>query len=233
MTRLKRGLEGAMLTVLAGGMVAVLVLIFWVVPNEATMGLAQRIFYVHVSAAVTAFLAFFVVFAASVAYLGCGRAVWDRVARAAAELGVLFSAMVLATGPIWARPVWGAYWRWEPRLTTMLILFCAYVAYLIMRGHGGDSEAGPRLGAVMGVAAFLNVPLVYYSVRLWAPNQQLHPVHVELEPWMRLTLGLTLAVFGLLFALLLVRAVRLQRLSEEVETLLDELGRREADRGRR
>ena len=189
-------------------------------PTEKVMGDTQRIFYFHVPAAVSAFICFFLVFLGSVQYLRTRYAHWDRLALCAAELGVLFGLIVLVTGPLWAKPIWGVYWRWEPRLTSMLIAFSFYVAYLMVRTHGASAGQAPRLAAVLGVVAFINVPLVYYSVDLWAADQQLHPQrNVGLEPEMRYALWVCFAAFFLLLALLLKRRIELAKIEEAVEKM--------------
>jgi heme exporter protein C len=202
-------------------MLAAQYMAFLYAPTEPNMQMAQRIFYFHVPAAITAFLAFALVFICSVAYLKTEARCWDRVAYGAAEIGVLLSVIVLVTGPIWAKPVWGVYWRWEPRLTSMLVLFCMYAAYLMVRRYGTDDGKTPRLAAVLGIVAFANVPLVYFSVNMWAADQQLHPQRVELAPEMRATLWVAMAAFMLLFIVLLDRNVRLQLCAERVSDLRD------------
>ena len=204
-------------------MIAALALVFLYVPTEKEMGLVQRIFYFHVPSAISAFVAFFLVFLGSVQYLRTQAAKWDRLARCAAELGVLFSVIVLITGPIWARPIWGVYWRWEPRLTSMLIMFSLYVAYLMVRSYGADSTRTPRLAAVLGILAFANVPLVYYSVNLWAAEQQLHPQKVALAPEMKYTLYICYGAFFLLFFFLLKRRLELEKVADELTQLRQQL----------
>ena len=201
------------------GMLAALYAVFLYVPTEKEMGLVQRIFYFHVPSAASAFLAFFLVFVASIQYLRTQAAKWDRLARCAAELGLLFSIIVLVTGPIWARPIWGVYWHWEPRLTSMLIMFTMYTTYLMVRKYGRDSARTPRLASVLGIAAFANVPLVYYSVNLWAAEQQLHPQRIELAPEMKYTLSICLCAFFLLFAFLLERSLELEKIADTLTRL--------------
>src|SRR5262249_3233844 len=111
-------------------MLAALYLVFMVVPTEQQMGIVQRIFYFHVSSAWMAFIGFFLVAGAGAAFLWNGSRAADRLAEAAAEVGVLFCSLVLVTGPIWARPIWGVWWTWDPRLTMTVILWAIYVSYL-------------------------------------------------------------------------------------------------------
>ncbi len=204
-------------------MIAALALVFLYVPTEKEMGLVQRIFYFHVPSAVSAFVAFLLVFIGSIQYLRTQAAKWDRLARCAAELGVLFSAIVLVTGPLWARPIWGVYWRWEPRLTSMLIMFSLYVAYLMVRSYGADSTRTPRLAAVLGILAFANVPLVYYSGNLWAVEQQLHPQRIALDAEMKYTLYVCFGAFFLLFSFLLSRRLELEKVADELTRLKQQL----------
>ena len=189
-------------------------------PTEKIMGDTQRIFYFHVPAAISAFICFFLVFLGSVQYLRTQYAHWDRLALCAAEIGVLFGLIVLVTGPLLAKPIWGVYWRWEPRLTSMLIAFSIYVAYLMVRTQGSNGSQTPRLAAVLGIVAFINVPLVYYSVDLWAADQQLHPQrNVALQPEMRYALWVCFAAFFLLLALLLKHRIELAKIEEAVEKI--------------
>jgi len=181
-------------------------------PREATMGDAQRIFYFHVPSAWIGFLAFFIVFVCSVLYLTKGTRKWDALALSAAEIGVVFTTLVLLTGPIWAKAAWGAFWVWDARLTTTLILWFIYIGYLTLRSTVDDVRKA-RLAAVLGIVGFLDVPVIYVSVMVW---RTMHPTLVinesgGLEPAMRTTLFVALASFTLLFALLLVARVRLEQ----------------------
>ena len=205
-------------------MLGALAAIFLWVPTEKEMGVVQRIFYFHVPSAISAFLAFFLVFIASIQYLRTREEKWDRLALSAAELGVMFGLIVLVSGPLWAKPVWGVYWRWEPRLTTMLITFTIYVAYLMVRDYGAQANQAPRLGAVFGILAFVNVPLVEYSVEMWAADQQLHPPrNIELAPEMRYTKYICYASFFLLLFRLLAQRMELARMENAVARLRQKL----------
>ena len=201
-------------------MIAALFAVFVYVPTEREMGVVQRVFYFHVSSAIAAFVGYAIVFVASILYLRTRSERWDSLAQAAAELGVVFSVIVLITGPIWAKPVWGVYWRWEPRLTSMLITFTIYVAYLIVRSYTtGSPDRTRRFAAVLGIIAFVNVPMVYYSVNLWSAEQQLHPREVELAPAMVHTRLVAFAAVAALFAYLLKRRYELEKLGRTVEAL--------------
>lgn len=180
-------------------------------PREATMGDAQRIFYFHVPSAWIGFLAFFIVFVSSVLYLLKGERKWDALALSAAEIGVVFTTLVLLTGPIWAKAAWGAFWVWDARLTTTLILWFIYIGYLTLRSTVDDVRKA-RLAAVLGIVGFLDVPVIYLSVTIW---RTMHPTLLisdsgGLAPTMLQTLMVALASFTLLFALLLVARIRLE-----------------------
>ena len=150
-------------------------LIFMVAPTDAVLGDVQRIFYIHVPISIISFLGFFVCAVAGIAYLIRRSERWDRLAHASAEVGVIFVTLALVTGVIWARPVWGVWWTWEPRLTTTLILWLIYVAYLMIRHYAPTPQQGRSWSAVVGIIGFIDVPIVYYSVQWW---RSIHPVQV-------------------------------------------------------
>jgi heme exporter protein C len=151
---------------------------FFYAPREKVMGDIQRIFYFHASAGLVCFFAFLVTFVASIAYLITRRRVWDTIGHASAEAGLLMCTIVLLTGPLWARPVWGTYWTWEARLTTTLILWLMYAAYLLVRRYTDDPDQQARFAAVVGIVAFLDVPIVYWSVKLWRGH---HPLVLKVS----------------------------------------------------
>ncbi len=144
---------------------------FWV-PTERFQGIVQRIFYYHVPSAWVCFVAFIAAAIASILYLATSRSVWDRTARASVEVGMLFASLVLITGPIWARPIWGAYWTWDARLTTTLILWLIFAGYLMLRAYTRDQEMASRLAAVVAIVGSLDIPLIVFSTRIW---RTIHP----------------------------------------------------------
>lgn len=205
----------------AAGMAAGLVAVFFWVPTEAFQGVVQRIFYVHVPAAWIAYLAFAVVLVGSIAYLRTGSDRWDTLAHASAEVGVLFTAINLATGMLWGRPIWGTYWTWDARLTSMFVLFLIYVGYLVFRAMATDPARGARIAAVIGIVGFFDVPIVHFSVVWW---RTLHPARTvvpdtDLPGEMLVTMLFMVGVFTLLYALLLTLRVRLARLEREVAAM--------------
>ena len=201
-------------------MLSAVAAVFLLASTEKQMGDVQRIFYFHVASALAAGVAYLLVFVGSVWYLRTRDDHWDRFAGVSAELGVLFSAFVLFSGPLWARPIWGVFWRWEPRLTTMLITFTIYVAYLMVRSYGEPGERTQRFAAVVGIVAFVNVPLVHYSINMWAADQQLHPPKVELAPVMQQIKFLCYFAFACLFALLMRLRLSQEHLAARLQALL-------------
>lgn len=194
-------------------------LIAWYAPLERTMGIVQKIFYYHVPSAWVAFLAFGVVFVCSILYLTSRDKRWDTLAASSVEIGVLFSLIVLITGPIWARPVWGVWWTWEPRLTTTLILFLIYVAYLLLRYFGGEGDKTANFSAVLGIIGFINVPLVYLSINWWSAEAQVHPQRVGMGPEMKVAFFVSLFTFTVLYIYLLVRRIQVTNAQIAVDEL--------------
>ncbi|MDQ3956818.1 MAG: cytochrome c biogenesis protein CcsA [Actinomycetota bacterium] len=212
-----------------------LFLVFFVArkADVAMGGELQRIFYFHVPSAWIAYLAFAIVFIASIAYLRTGSARWDLLAGASAETGVVFCTLVLITGPIWAAPVWGTWWQWDARLTSALVLWLTYVGYLFLRALSTEPGRTGRIAAVVGIAGFVNVPIVHFSVQWW---RTLHPTGpTPANPAEASGLGgpemtaffFSLAAFTLLFAWLLGIRMRLGRLEGEVDRLELERARAE------
>lgn len=206
---------------------AALYLVFFVAREaDATMGgQLQRIFYFHVPSAWAAYLAFGVVFLGSIASLRTGSRKWDVLAHSAAEVGVVFCTLVLITGPIWAKPVWGTYWQWDARLTSSLIMWLTYIGYLLLRGLAEDPSRIARPAAVVGIVGFVNVPIVHFSVRWWRTLHPSGPTVADLERSSGLgspelvAFFTALLGFTLLFALLLTLRVRLGHLSDRVDQL--------------
>ncbi len=191
-----------------------------VAPTEQTMGNVQRIFYYHVPSAWTAFLLFFVNFIASVIYIWKRNAAADAIAAASAEVGVVFCTVVLVTGPIWARPVWGIWWTWDARLTTTLVLWLIYVSYLVLRRYSTGSQTA-ILASALAIFGFVDVPIVYMTIR-WFRTQHPSPVigggsESGLDPSMWPPLLWNWLAFSMLAVILVVLRYRLQRMEEDVE----------------
>ena len=227
-TSLPRDANVRRLAILTWVVIAVaLYLVFFVAREaDATMGgQLQRIFYFHVPSAWAAYLAFGVVFLGSIAFLRTGSRKWDVLAHSSAEVGIVFCTLVLITGPIWAKPVWGTYWQWDARLTSSLIMWLTYVGYLLLRGLAEDPSRISRPAAVVGIVGFVNVPIVHFSVRWWRTLHPSGPTVADLERSSGLgspelaAFFTALLGFTLLFALLLTLRVRLGHLSDRVDQL--------------
>ncbi len=184
-------------------------------PYEATMGLVQKVFYFHVPAAMMMFLSAFVCGVASVTYLFKGTPVADRLALAAGELVVVFGMIVLLTGPLWARKAWGVWWQWEARLTSTLLMWMIFVAYLLVRQYGGPGSA--KLGAAMALFGMANVPFVYISVNIWRTIHPTTRVVPELAPEMKGPFWFSAAAFLLLYLAVLAVRVRLEGRRAQLE----------------
>lgn len=193
-------------------------LVFRYAPVEATMGITQKIFYLHLPLAWWALFSFFIVFLASIAFLRTRNPRWEILADSAAEIGLVFATLVLATGSIWAKAAWWRWWIWDHRLTTTLIMWFVYAAYLVLRDLDMPRDRRAVVKAALGIIAFLDVPIVFFATRLWESH---HPAGTMaagdgLEPEMRLTVFVGLAAFGLFWAALLHLRCRLARMEERL-----------------
>jgi heme exporter protein C len=186
-------------------------------PYEATMGLVQKIFYYHVPSALTFFVAAVVCGVNSWRYLFGKNVHADRIAASAAELAVVFGIITLVTGPLWARKSWGVWWQWDVRLTSSLMMWMIFVAYLLVRKYGGAGSE--KLAAGLALFGMANVPFVYISVNYW---RTIHPP-TTVVPTLPVSMGgpfwFCLAAFLLLFVVLMQLRVRLERQRAHVDTL--------------
>ena len=199
----------------ASFVVASVMALFWA-PTDAVQGDVYRILYVHVPLAWLAYLAFVIVFLASVGWLWTKRPFFDAVAVASAEIGVLFTGLFLVAGSIWAKPTWGVWWTWEPRLVTTAIMFVMYVGYLLLRGLSTDFSRRATRAAVFGIIAVVDVPIVHLSV-LWANSLHQLPTVLRaagspaLDSSMLLTLMVSLFAYTLIYAYFMSARVSLER----------------------
>jgi heme exporter protein C len=210
------------LNILGAVMMAVaLFLVFLIAPREAVMGDLQRVFYFHVSAAWTGYLALLVAFVASVLHLVQGKPRWDQVAFCSIQIGLVFITQGILTGSIWAKATWGVWWTWEPRLTTSAVLWVVYASYLTLRQAIEDRGRQARLGSVYAVLGFMAVPVNFMAIRWW---RTAHPLVFDsggsnLEPSMLATLIFCVFTFSVLYTALLNQRLRLEVLQERVQQL--------------
>ena len=202
-------------------------MVFFYAPREVVMGEAQRIFYFHVSSAWVSFVAFFVTLVAGLAFLRTGDHKWDRVALSSVEVGMMFAVMTLLSGMLWARPIWNAWWTWDPRLTTFTILLLIYFAYLMLREGIEDPDRRARFASVYGIVGFISVPITWFSIRFW---RTIHPVVIgssdpsakgsfNMEPQMLQTLLFSIAFFTVLYVTLMWHRLRLESFAGYVAQL--------------
>lgn len=218
---------------LAGATVLSFAFAFWAIfayaPVEASMGIVQKIFYFHVPSAIAAYVGFFVAFCGSIFYLLTGRRGADVLAVSGAEVGVVFCLMVVMSGPLWARKAWGTYWTGEPRLMLTLVLLLVFLAYLVVRALGGQTELTRKICAALAILGVANIPLVRYSVARWRGH---HPRVITGEgggiaPEMQVALLAGFVCFALLFAMLLIARYRQGRARVDIQLLERETALRE------
>ncbi len=189
--------------------------IFLFAPTDALQGPVQRIFYLHVSSAIAAFVSFAVVVVGSVAYLWRESIVGDRVARSGALVGVVFTTVTLVMGMMWAKPIWGTFWTWDARLTSTLVLWIIYAGYLLVRRLAAPGRQAARFAAVVGIFGFVDVPVVYFSVTWW---RTVHPGPVistdALPPEMLFTFLFTMVCTLVLAAVMIAIRYRIEALSD-------------------
>ncbi len=211
------------------GPLALLALAVWgtlvyAAPVEKEMGIIQKIMYVHVPCAPAAYLGFLLTAAGGIGFLNSRRDEWDRFALAAAQVGVVFCSLILVSGPIWAKPAWGQWWAWDLRLTSTLVLWFIYVAYLLLRAFAVGSDPARTFASVYGIVGTLVIPFVYYAVDL-AKGSTMHPsdpAREGLPPEMAWALRSGMIAFVIVFAYLWASRIGVARL--EAQALAAEQG---------
>ena len=193
-------------------------------PADTVQGVVQKIFYLHVPSAIAAYVAFAVVLAGGLVFLWNESPAADRLARVAAEVGLLFTTVMLVSGSLWARPIWGTYWVWwDPRLVSTLVLWLIYAGYLLVRRIATPGRQAGRFAAVVGIVGFIDVPIVHFSVSWW---RTIHPpvetaTPEALPPEMLLTLGVSMLAVLLLAAVLVGYRYRVEVLKDRLAAELD------------
>lgn len=196
--------------------------IFFYAPTDYLQGVVQRIFYLHVSSAIAAYGCFAVVLVGGIIYLRNDSLVADRFARAGALVGVVFTTVTLVMGMLWAKPVWGAFWVWDARLTSTLVLWIIYAGYLLVRRLAEPGRQAARFAAVVGIFGFIDVPVVHFSVTWWTTH---HPgpivINDALPAQMLVTFFLTLACTLVLAAVMVVIRYRIETLLDAEQNVLE------------
>jgi heme exporter protein C len=201
---------------------------FFIAPNERTMGVLYRIFYFHAATAWAGLDAFLVCFVANLLYVWKRRQAFDSLGVASAEVGLVCTTVVLITGPIWAKPAWGIWWTWDARLTSTFVLWLLYISYLLLRSLIEESDRRALLSALFGISAYLDVPLVFFSIRWWRTQ---HPAPVimggpgsGLDPTMSKVFFFNVLAMHVLALFLIVERYRLEKMKSDVEILEREVG---------
>lgn len=210
--KIRYGLTG-ITTILV--LVALYMAVIWS-PGAKGEPVTYRIIYFHVPSAIMSYIGFFITFVGGILYLWKGDLRFDRWSKVGADLGVHFCMLMIATGMIWGKQRWGAWWLWEPRLTTALILMTIYIGYLILRHVIDDPTTRARYASVYGIIGFLDVPIVHYAIKIW--GSIMHPVvkasadKPGLAPDMALTLNFSVVTFLLLFCTMYLIRLRVENL---------------------
>ncbi len=212
------------LDVAAIAAVGVALLLAFASPPEATQGNVARLFYIHVPTILAAYACFVLVLVGGVVYLVTRRRGWDHLAVSAAEIGVLFTAIFIGAGMIWAKPTWGVYWTWSARLTLTAVMFFAYLGYLALRRAIQDPEARARRAAYYGIVSIALIPIVHFSVLWWRdvhqPPTLLRPDEVQIDGALLVPFFAGLVAYSVVAAALLVRRYRLAVLETELDDRL-------------
>jgi heme exporter protein C len=217
---LSRDVETRIASARAVGIVALVTSAFWLAlvvgyaPIEAVQGVVQKIFYVHIPAIIPMYLGFVLAAIGGIGYLRTRDERWDRLAYSGAEVGVVFCSLMILVGPIWAKPVWGHWWVWDLRLTSTLVLWFIYVAYLFLRGLAFGSDAAKTFTSVYGIVGTAAIPFVYFAVDL-AQRSTMHPSNPAREGLptaMGQTVGAGMVAFLLIFAWMVARRIELAAL---------------------
>ena len=195
---------------------------FFYAPVVRIMGVVQKIFYFHVASAWIGFPAFFVTFVARILYLITKKYTFDDIAAASAEIGLAFCTIVILTGPLWAKPAWGKFWTWDPRLTSTLLLWFIYVGYIMLRQFMDESDRRAKFSAAVGIIGFIDVPVVFLSIQWW--NNTIHPNVVQkggggLHPDMLTAMLVCLGIFTIIYISLLIRRLRLINIERRIKLL--------------
>jgi heme exporter protein C len=218
-------LDKALLAVVAILIPIALYFAFIYAPTEMVMGEVQRIFYFHIASAWIGLLSFFFVFLGGAFYLWSKKLKYDYFAHAAVELGILYLTIVIITGPIWAKPVWGTWWTWDPRLTSTFVLWLIFVAYSLFRNSLKDHPAVRTYAAVYGIIGFIDVPIVWMSIRWW---RTIHPKvitmeKVALDPRMWTAVWVSVAAMLVLYVILVRLRMDVLQMEDEIESFRDQL----------
>ena len=196
-----------------------LYLVYFWVPTEQNLGVSQRIFYFHVPLGWIGMVSIIVVMVASILHLATGRQKWDDLAYSTAELGVIYASLILVTGAIWGKPVWGVWWTWDPKLTTTLILWFIYVGYLMVRAYGPAGGQGKRFASVIALIGAIDAPIIYKATDWWRSAHPDNNIPSDLDGRMLLTLLVSVVTFTVIYIYLLIERYSLRKSESDLDEL--------------
>ena len=196
-----------------------LYLVYFWVPTEQNLGVSQRIFYFHVPLGWIGMVSIIVVMVASILHLATGHQKWDDLAYSTAELGVIYASLILVTGAIWGKPVWGVWWTWDPKLTTTLILWFIYVGYLMVRAYGPAGGQGKRFASVIALIGAIDAPIIYKATDWWRSAHPDNNIPSDLDGRMLLTLLVSVVTFTVIYIYLLIERYSLRKSESDLDEL--------------
>ena len=196
-----------------------LYLVYFWVPTEQNLGVSQRIFYFHVPLGWIGMVSIIVVAVASILHLATGRQKWDDLAYSTAELGVIYASLILVTGAIWGKPVWGVWWTWDPKLTTTLVLWFIYVGYMMVRAYGPAGGQGKRFASVIALIGAIDAPIIYKATDWWRSAHPDNNIPSDLDGRMLLTLLVSVVTFTVIYIYLLIERYSLRKSESDLDEL--------------
>ena len=196
-----------------------LYLVYFWVPTEQNLGVSQRIFYFHVPLGWIGMVSIIVVAVASILHLITGRQKWDDLSYSTAELGVIYASLILVTGAIWGKPVWGVWWTWDPKLTTTLVLWFIFVGYLMVRAYGPAGGQGKRFASVIALIGAIDAPIIYKATDWWRSAHPDNNIPSDLDGRMLLTLLVSVVTFTVIYLYLLMERYSLRKSESDLDEL--------------
>ena len=212
-------LRDALLISGASMMAFTLYLVYFWAPTEQNLGVSQRIFYFHVPLGWIGMVSIIVVAVASILHLTTGRQKWDDLAYSTAELGVIYASLILVTGAIWGKPVWGVWWTWDPKLTTTLVLWFVYVGYLMVRAYGPAGGQGKRFASVIALIGAIDAPIIYKATDWWRSAHPDNNIPSDLDGRMLLTLLVSVVTFTVIYLFMLMERYSLRKSESDLDEL--------------
>ncbi len=217
--RVRRTAGDALLVASALMMALTLYMVYLWVPTEQNLGVSQRIFYFHVPLGWIGMVSIIIVAVASILHLYTGKQRWDDLAYSTAELGIIFASLILITGAVWAKPVWGVWWTWDAKLTTTLVLWFIYVGYLMVRAYGPAGTQGRRFASVIALIGAVDAPIIYKATDWWRSAHPDNNIPSDLNGQMALTLLVSVLTFTVIYVYLLMERYSLRRSESDLDEL--------------